>query len=387
MARPVFLSYTWSDTDVADQIDCELTRRGIPVWRDRRDMRFGHTNETLVKRAIAERCSGFILLYTDKVLESRFILDIELPAMDVRRRKDPKFFTGAINCRSASWEEANSGLREVSGYSLGENLGGRRPEDPPDGWMREVVNQISISYLRSQDSEASLNLQTRDPAASTEDLLLATWSPPLTDDPEETSDSAWGELAIAAGDIRSNLEAAQGQGILSISGRIHLSAALLLGWAFRQSTQWKVDLKHEYVPAISDLAWSEPTSWELSTRPGALSPGEDLEVRINVTHDVATAVRATEMSASRAEIEVSPKAGQPGRTHLATDEANDLAAAIAQQIQQARTEYGTTRTHLFAACPWPLITLIGWHLSSSGEVVMYEASLSRDSYVPSLTLP
>jgi hypothetical protein len=383
----VFLSYTWSDTDVADQIDCELTRRGIPVWRDRRDMRFGHTNETLVKQAIAELCSGFILLYTDEVLESRFILDIELPAMEARRRKDPNFFTGAINCRSASWEEANSDLREVSGYSLAENLGGSRPEDPPDGWMREVANQISISYLRSQDSETSLNLQTRNPAASTDDLLLATWSPPLTDDPEETSDSAWSELAIAAGDIRLNLEAAQGQGILSISGRMHLSAALLLGWTFRQSTQWKVDLKHEYVPAISDLAWTEPTSWELSTRPGALSPGEDLEVRINVSQAVSAAVRATKLAPPRAEIEVFPKVGEPGKTNLDANEANDLAAAIAHQIRQARSEYGTLRTHLFAACPWPLITLIGWHLSSSGEILMYEASLSRDSYVPSLTLP
>lgn len=387
MPRPVFLSYTWSDLDVADQIDYELTRRGIPVWRDRREMRFGHPNETLVKQAIASRCCGFILLYTDKVLESKFILEIELPAMDARRRADPTFFNGTINCRSTSWEEANSELRAVSGYSLAENLGGSRPDDQPDGWLREVVNQISVSYIRSQASETSLNLQTRDPAADTEDLLLGTWCPPLTDDPDETSNTAWSELAIAARDIRSNLEADRGQGVLSISGRMHLSAALLLGWTFRQSTHWKVDLKHEYVPAISDLDWSAPTSWDLTTRPGSLSSGKDLEVRINVTHNVGAVVRVTTLPPPRVELEVSPKADQPGRTHLVPEEANDLAAAIAHQIQLARSEYGTTRTHLFAACPWPIMTLIGWHLSSSGEVVMYEASLSRDSYVPSLTLP
>lgn len=387
MPRPVFLSYTWSDLDIADQIDHELSRRGIPVWRDHREMRFGHPNETLVKQAIAERCCGFVLLYTDKVLESEFILEIELPAMDARRRADPTFFNGAINCRSTSWEEANSEMRAVSGYSLAENLGGSRPDELADGWLREVVNQISVSYIRSQASETSLNLQTRDPAADTEDLLIATWSPPLTDDPNETGDTAWSELAIAAGDIRSNLEAVRGQQILSISGRMHLSAALLLGWTFRQSTQWKVDLKHEYVPAISDLVWSEPKFWDLKTRPGSLSPGEDLEVRINVTHNVGAAVQVTTLPPPRVELEVSPKADQPGKTHLAPEEANDLAAAIAHQIHLARSEYGTTRTHLFAACPWPLMTLIGWHLSSSGEVVMYEASLSRDSYVPSMTLP
>ena len=41
MARPVFLSYAWDDEALADKLEAQFRLRGVPVWRDRRGMRWG----------------------------------------------------------------------------------------------------------------------------------------------------------------------------------------------------------------------------------------------------------------------------------------------------------------------------------------------------------
>ena len=64
MARPVFLSYSWDDTAEADELDRQLCLRGVPVWRDRRDMERSGYMEDAVRQAILQDCSGFELLGT-----------------------------------------------------------------------------------------------------------------------------------------------------------------------------------------------------------------------------------------------------------------------------------------------------------------------------------
>src|SRR5689334_12023028 len=99
MAQPVFLSYAWDGVGgvEAPRLDEELGFRGVPVWRDRREMRLGTYNETRVRDAIASECSGFLLYATAEALESAFITRVELPAMDCRRGAAPNgFFAAAV---------------------------------------------------------------------------------------------------------------------------------------------------------------------------------------------------------------------------------------------------------------------------------------------------
>ena len=70
MSDPLFLSYAWGDMDEVDVLDAMLRFRGVPVWRDRRDMRWGGYNEELVRRAIRDGTSGFALYLTEKALNS-----------------------------------------------------------------------------------------------------------------------------------------------------------------------------------------------------------------------------------------------------------------------------------------------------------------------------
>ena len=85
MAAPVFLSYSWDDMSEVDDLDTMLRLRGVPVWRDRRAMRWGGYNEDLVRQVIRNIASGFALYLTKEALESNFISDVELRAMDARR--------------------------------------------------------------------------------------------------------------------------------------------------------------------------------------------------------------------------------------------------------------------------------------------------------------
>ena len=99
MASPLFLSYSWSDESEANRLDTLLWLRGVPVWRDRRAMRWGGYQQDQVREAIGEICSGFAIHLTPAALDqngSRFITEVELPAMDDRRRADHDFFSGAV---------------------------------------------------------------------------------------------------------------------------------------------------------------------------------------------------------------------------------------------------------------------------------------------------
>src|SRR5437867_3494310 len=98
MAAPVFLSYSWEDMSEVDDLDEMLRLRGVPVWRDRRAMRWGGYNEDLVRRTILETVSGFVLYLTPAAVaeDSWFIPQVEMRAMDDRRTRNGSFFNGAV---------------------------------------------------------------------------------------------------------------------------------------------------------------------------------------------------------------------------------------------------------------------------------------------------
>ncbi len=93
-----------------------------------------------------------------------------------------------------------------------------------------------------------------------------------------------------------------------------------------------------------------------------------------------------ELPATGVILHVYPPSGKPRRTSVGAAEANDLAAEIVGAINECRSTYGTKQTHLYLACPWPLASLLGWHLSSSGRLVMHGPDVDHDSYRSSCEL-
>ena len=120
----------------------------------------------------------------------------------------------------------------------------------------------------------------------------------------------------------------------------------------------------------------------MTVEPGPLDGEERLVVCLHATQDVAEAMREHRraLPPARATLHIYPPSGEPARDAVDPAQANSLAAAIAAEINCARREHQTSETHLYLACPWPLATLLGWHLSSSGRLVMHEPDVERASY-------
>jgi len=286
VADPVFLSYSWDEPWLteADALDRELRLRGVPVWRDRRGMVFGHYNEESARKAIRELCSGFALYYTDPVLESPFIAEIELPEMDTRRRRGPPppFFAGAIFRRDLEITAAARELRERTGVALGEALGRRVSSEDFAADMREAANAVLRAYLRARppDAAVTLRLETRgdipfeDPA-----LLQACWCPPLENDVDEYGREVWAdELLPALTDVQTVLEEVGAPRVLGVGGGVHLSAAIALGYTFREPTRWRLEFTHPHVSAKTELVSPDRGNWRFTRHPGGSDADERLVV-------------------------------------------------------------------------------------------------------------
>ena len=335
--------------------------------------------------------------YTDAVLSSQFVLKIELDAMAARRRlgAPPPFFAGAVFRRSLAIPTAAEELRQASsGIQIGEAFGSRVSDEDFEEDLRTAANGIISVYLEQELAstldEVSLRVETRGEIPNADPALLhLCWCPPLDHDPSRHPQDVWEHhLLPALGDLQAVLEARQAPRRLRIAGNLHLSAALALGWQFRQPTRWSLMIDHDFLPCETALTDPEPHGWRLTIEPGPSGPDDRLVVCVHASQDVAKAMenQRRELPPARAMLHVYPPSGTPGRTSLDPAHANGLAAAIAAQIRDCRTTYGTKHTHLYLACPWPLATLLGWHLSSSGRLVMHEADVERNSYRASCQL-
>jgi len=386
MARPVFLSYAWEDEAVADRLESELRLRGVPVWRDRRGMRWGTYNEETVLDAIEQRCSAFVLLLTDAVMTSGFILQIELPAMARRRTADPSFFAGAVFARDSGIQKSAAELHAASRVELASPLGSPVSGEDEEADLRRAANAILTSYLASalrDDEQPTARIETRSavPEADPTHLHL-TWSPPLATDVDGYDADVWHrQLLPALADVRAALEEATRARVLSITGRPHISAAMAVGFEFRAPTGWQLQLGQPDLDVLTARVEPSADGWTTVRQPCASGEDRRLVLCLHAAKDVTRAMQehCRELPPARVELHVRPASG-PGHVSVRGSAANALAASIAAEIAQARTQFGTQETHLYLACPWSLAAALGWHLSSSGRLVSHEADVERSSY-------
>jgi hypothetical protein len=386
MARPVFLSYAREDEDLADHLDTQLRLRGIPVWRDRRAMLWGAYNEDVVLDAIEQRCSGFVLLLTDAVMTSDFILNIELPAMARRRSTGPDFFAGAVFARDAGITESARLLYEACGVELASPLGTRLSQEDLIADLPTAAGGVLRSYLRGSLASGDTphaRLETRGPIPEDDDAVLhLAWSPPLAANLHDVGVEVWDEeLLPALTDVRAALEATGAARTLAVRGRPHLSAALAVGHEFRAPTGWTLSLHQDGLSVQTDRAQPDARDWTLVPQPSSSGGDHRLVLCLHATKDVSRAMRdhCRSLPPARLELHVRPPS-QSGHLTVQADGLNELCATIDAQISEARARYGVTETHLYLACPWVMAAALGWHLSALGRLVSHEADVERASY-------
>lgn len=393
MAAPLFLSYAWEDMAEVDDLDELLRFRGIPVWRDRRAMRWGGYNEDLVRHAILEHVSGFVVYLTPAALESWFVPEVELRAMENRRTRNSAFYSGAV-FRGYSVKAGTEAAYEMAHVDIGATLGSEVGERELLGALREAANAIAREYYAAQwaAGPATARIETRNPLPIADEALVhLSLSPPLEHDPDAYDVAVWDEkVTPGLADLQNalhtvQLERGDRDRVLEVEGAAHLSAALALGYAFREPTRWSLRVRHH------DDVWEtkrEPASlhgWDVPPPRAGSGREGDLVVMVHATADVREATRASAGGLARAELHFTPPGG-PDKLSLHPATANAAAAGIAKAIRDARVAYAPKETRLYLAAPWPFATLLGWHLGSCGPVVMHEANVARDSYRVSAVL-
>lgn len=392
MASPVFLSYRWSEgvpPPEVETLDRELRLRGVPVWRDVRELGSGTLNENVAGDAIRDLCRGCVLYFTEAVLESWFIKSVELAAVRRRIERDSAFFVTAIfdGVGATEWEV----LRQKIGLNPA-NYQGLILERGVD--FETQIRPFSAQILRRYLSDVAVDQTV---------LTLDTWNEiPLNDEAplhlnwagEENFRADplpidWRLLKGAALDIQAVLRSVTNTRVLHVGGNVHLSAAFLLGYTFREPTGWTIEARHERAPV--EIASAEPNlqGWRLNPLP-AQNDSCELVVKICASAECGHAVhrhRSDEKEA-RAELGVFPPNGKPERTSLKGVELNPLATAVVAAIREAREHYGVTGTELYLACPWTLGMALGWNFASSGAATVHEATAAKDTYHPDpLRLP
>lgn len=393
MAAPVFLSYAWEDLAEVDDLDELLRLRGIPVWRDRRAMRWGGYNEDLVRRAILEQASGFVLYLTPAAVESWFIPKVELRAMDSRRTRNTAFFSGAV-FRGYGVKTGTNVVYDSAHVDIGATLGSEVGERELLGALRDAANAIAREYFAAQwaAGPATVRIETRNPLPTADRALVhLSLSPPLEHDPDSYDVAVWDErIAPALADLQHalhtiQLERRDRERVLEIGGAAHLSAALVLGYAFREPTRWSLRVRHH------DEVWEtkrEPANldgWDVPPPRAGSGREGDLVVMVHATTDVREATRASAGGLARAELHFTPPGG-PDKLSLEPATANAAVAGIAKAIREARAAYAPKETRLYLAAPWPFAALLGWHLGSCGPIVMHETNVARHSYRVSAVL-
>jgi len=386
MARPVFLSYAWDDEELASRVETQLRLRGVPVWRDRRGMRWGGYNEEVVLEAIEQRCSGFILLLTAAALDSEFICGIEVPAMARRRSADPAFFAGAVVYHEGGIREATHLLRERTVVDLSSELGSQLSDEDLANDIQRSASAVLRSYLRAeldQGATAHAHIETRSLVPDEELATLhLSWSPPLANDLDDLGDEIWtDDLLPALADIRAALEELGVHRTLVVSGRPHLSAALALAYEFRAPTGWTLSLRANGDEVTTKREDANTEGWTIVREPSSAGADHRLVLCLHATKDVTRAMQehCRTLPTARVTIHVRPLGG-PGHMSVDMGTVNGVCAAIEVAITEARTRYGVRETHMYLACPWLMAAVLGWQLSSIGRIVCHEPDVGRSSY-------
>jgi hypothetical protein len=382
MAAPVFLSYRWVDgapPSRAEVLDREMRLRGVPVWRDVRELGAGGLNEAVAADSLRDLCCGCVLYFTEAVLDSWFIRSVELAAVRHRIERDSDFFVTAV-FDGVGLEESEVLRREI-GVDPGDYQGIFIDQTVDfEAQIRPFANQVLRRYLTTATGKPTViavDTWNEIPLA-VEAALHLNWAGgnsgagPLPIEPEL--------LKEAVTDAEAALRARTDCRDLQVGGNIHLSAALLLGYGFREPTGWTILADHARAAVEIVGASADPQGWRLNLRPSQNNSTE-LVVQICASAECGQAVRRHRGgSEARAELGVFPRDGGPGRTSLDGVQLNPLAAAIVAVIREARERYDVASSELYLACPWTLAMALGWNFASSGPVVVHEATAAKDSY-------
>lgn len=409
----VFLSYSSKDMEEVEDFDLELRRRGVPLWRDRSDLRIGRLSAVEIEKA-GQEAAGFVVYLTLHAARSDWVRERELDIALHKARRSPAF--GLVPVFRADRREVTEEMIRLgkkphaadgsSPYDLqGFNGCVIKADRASRGFLPQELAAAADHILdclldgigeRRTSGPLRIGVVTRDASLASSDLDL------LIDCREDfplkgpLPDPAQCEARLLPA-FRSLHRSLFKHGLhleVRLTLQCHLTLALALGHQFRRNTGSNLEVLEihggELWPGPKIPLSPAHDLWSSSTADGP-GDGPDLALIIGVSGSIGKRVESFLKdqipSVSRRLIfEPARGSGKTSLQGLEREGPHRMAVAVMEQLSEAREEQGYRTVHLFYAGPPALAALIAQQLSNCGPVQTYEWIDHESTYRPTFRL-
>jgi hypothetical protein len=338
-----------------------LALRGLSLWPDDRGILVEATAQPGRLRASA---AALLHLTADRLDDDD--LSGEVAALRERYELDKAFPVGVIleELRPAAVKNAGFRLKDFRRFERGYS-----PEDA------RAIAQATLDTTIAAYPERFVSKGTAEVSMLTFPPVGRGLHAPLQLDWQSAfkpfpSEDEWRDrLLPALDDLREALGRARVSAI-KFYPQARLSAALAFGYVFRETTKvglW-VSQSDEWWPTRPYEAQQGPARIEVEELDAA---ARDLTLELSVTSDVTDDVTHY-LNTSPEPIARRVKLSVPTGSRLDATAAQAIACQVREAIHRYRPSASQSATHLFAAIPAGLATLIGWHLNAREPVQCYE---------------
>ena len=412
--KQVFLSYSAKDRAEVDAFDREMRRRGVPVWRDRRDLTGGRATRKEIEKAFQDAL-GTVFFLTENAAESEWVRETERRLAQEANarwfghgifpvfRHDRREITQAMQNQAADRAALDAyDLSTMDGYVV------KTTESPTKesliGEFRKAARRVLGGVLKSLDESKAtgaalrIGLATRGAitAQDPNNDLLADWSadfPGVDGGPSAPpSPEIWAEsLLPALADLQAEISTPRrsGRRAVVLVPQCHLTLALAAGFQFRRNVQVDVSViepntgSHWTAPRLPEPG--NPAAWTVERLD--LGAGKDVALVVNVTQppeSVRAQLRSNVESCVGSALIFEP-AGGPSFTWLSGLDALEphrRAMAVVERVRTDEAYPASKNVHLYFAGPAAFAVLLAQQFSNLRSVQTYEWLNSEQRYVP-----
>jgi len=388
----VFLSYKHEQTDVANFLQTELERHGVPIWRDIFDLKPEPLRDEIIDQLENPETASGIALVSDGVADSDIILNDELPAFNKRWDSDDEFFVVVVPCPDISVGEAKSILNEapiLHDFSAWKMLPleattSDKATDIVDAVLLERIERIDGYLPDGEPLECSLDTY-ESPAHDIDPAIAIDWSKSFDHGPP--SQDVWNQrLLPALTTVTDCLIQNASRRPLRFRGRTHLPAAFAAGYYFSTTRRIQATWMQPTDPA-GMTEWTFDIDEEESGLEGDLqrqpNHGSELAVLVNIAADVQPEVDRmhNDLPDFNGVLRLTPEDGP--NVELSPAQAAHAADIFRTKVRNAIKELAKTSTiHLFIAGPTGLAFLFGRKSNTLRPIQTYLYSKDEGRYYP-----
>lgn len=392
----VFLSYKHEQTDVANFLQTELERHGVPIWRDIFDLKPEPLRDEIIDQLENPETASGIALVSEGVADSDIILNDELPGFNSRWDSDDEFFVVVVPCPKIGVGEAKSILNEASilhDFSAWKMLPleaatSDKATDIVQAALSERIERIDGYLPDGEPIECSLDTY-ESPAHDIDPAIAIDWSRSFEHGPP--SQEVWNQRLIPALTTVTDCLKQNAPGRpLRFRGQTRLPAAFAAGYCLPTTrrihatwmqptgptgmTEWTLDIDEEESGLEGDL----------QRRP---NHGSELAVLVNIASDVQPEVDQmhNELPDFNGVLRLTPEEGPD--VELSPAQAAHAADVFRTKVRNAIKELSKTSTiHLFMAGPTGLVFLFGRKSNTLRPIQTYLYSKDEGRYYPASRL-